>query len=433
VHPSHAIRGRTSGLLNGKRIVVGVSGSIAAIEVPRIIRELIRHGAEVRAVMSGEAGRIISAEALEFATGHPPVVQLTGNVEHVTLLGPGEGRADLYLIAPATANTISKIAHGIDDTPVTSCASVALGGGVPLLIAPAMHSHMGQNPAVRENLEKLRSWGVGIIASTLTEGEEKLATPEEVTAAVLHRVVHGPWSGRSVIVVGGASRESIDSVRSLTNESTGASAVALANQAYYRGAEVHLWAGALQVSVPGWIPVERWRGVHDLLQLARRHRGELARAAAVIVPAALSDYTVERRPGKIPSREHATLTLTLERAPKVLPELRRLAPPPTRLVAFKLESGRTAAELEAAARELASEVGADWLVANDVATMGSPETNALVLPRGGERRWIRGPKAEFAGKLLDDIGQELANIAPALSPQRSRPRPPRRHRRGTGR
>jgi phosphopantothenoylcysteine decarboxylase / phosphopantothenate---cysteine ligase len=187
VHPSRVIRGRTTKLLEGRRILVGVSGSIAAVEVPKIIRELIRHGADVRAVMSPEATRIITAEAIEFATGHPAVVQLTGNVEHVTFLGPGEDQADLYLIAPATANTLSKIAHGIDDTPVTSCASVALGGGVPMLVAPAMHAHMGQNPAVRESLDKLRGWGVGVITGAATEGEEKIASPEEVAAAVLHR------------------------------------------------------------------------------------------------------------------------------------------------------------------------------------------------------------------------------------------------------
>ena len=432
MHPSHVIRGRTTQLLHGKRVVIGVSGSIAAVEVPKIARELIRHGADVRAVMSAESMRIVSPEALEFATGHPPVTQLTGNVEHVTLLGPGEGRADIYLVAPATANTISKIAHGIDDTPVTSCASVALGGKVPILVAPAMHSLMGVNPAVRENLEKLRGWGVGILLGPSFEGEEKIAGPEEIAAAVLHRLAIGPWAGRRVIVIGGAARESIDSVRSVTNESSGASAVALANQAYYRGADVALWAGALQVPVPAWIPVESWRGVPELIALARRRRADLARAAAVFVPAALSDFTLERQPGKIPSRDVETLTLTLRRAPKVLPELRRLAPSPAKLVAFKLDAGRSPSELEAEGRALARESGADWVVANDVATMGSPDTSALVLPTGAERRWVRGPKPEFAGKLLDDVGRDLVNIA-APAGRVTPPRRPRRAHRRTGR
>jgi phosphopantothenoylcysteine decarboxylase / phosphopantothenate---cysteine ligase len=432
MHPSRVIRGRTTHLLEGRRILVGVSGSIAAVEVPRIVRELIRHGADVRAVMSPEATRIVTPEALEFATGHPAVVQLTGNVEHVTFLGPGEGRADLYLIAPATANTISKIAHGIDDTPVTSCASVALGGGVPVLIAPAMHAHMGMNPAVRESLEKLRSWGVGVVTGASVEGEEKIASPEETAAAVLHRVARGPWVGRRVVVIGGASREPLDAVRSLTNESSGATAVALAAQAFYRGAEVALWTGAMQVPVPSFLPTVPWRGVEDLIALGRKRRGELAAASAIFVPAALSDFTVESRAGKIPSRGEGPLALTLHRAPKVLPELRRWAPRPTRIVAFKLLAGEVATRLEEEGRRLRESSGADWVVANDAATMGSPTTDALVLTPRGDRHWIRGPKPEFAGVLLDEVGRELHDLD-RTTPRTATSAERTRHRRSTRR
>ncbi len=412
VHPSRAIRGNTSHLLDGRRVLVGISGSIAAVEVPKIVRELIRHGAEVRAVMTSEGTRMITPEAIEFATGHPPVLKLTGGVEHVALLGPGEGRVDLYLIAPATANTIAKIAHGIDDTPVTSCASVALGGGVPILVAPAMHSLMGQNPAVVESLGKLRSWGVEVLFGPSVEGEAKIASPEEVAAAVLHRLAVGPWKGARVTIIGGASREPVDAVRSVTNRSSGATAVALATAAFYRGAEVELWAGALEVPVPGWIPVHRWSSVGDLLTLARRRRAELRRSVAVLVPAALSDFTLNPRAGKIPSRDTPHLTLRLVRAPKVLPELRRLAPAPTRLVAYKLLAGGGAEALEREGRRLGEEVGADWVVANDLSAVGATEASILVLPKGESRRWIRGPKAEIAGKLLDDLGRELADILP---------------------
>jgi phosphopantothenoylcysteine decarboxylase / phosphopantothenate---cysteine ligase len=424
MHPSRVIRGRTTQLLAGRRIVLGVSGSIAAIEVPRIIRELIRHGAEVSAVMSPEAARLVTPESLEFATGRPPVLQLTGNVEHVSLLGPGEGQADLYLICPATANTIAKVAHGIDDTPVTSCASVALGGGVPMMIAPAMHSHMGVNPAVQEALDKLRGWGVEVITGAQVEGEDKVAGPEEVAAAVLHRLARGPWKGSRVVIVGGAARESIDAVRAVTNESSGRSAVALATQAHYRGAEVELWSGAIQVPIPAWIPTHRWRSVRDLISLAHDRADVLASAAAVFVPAALSDFTLDPAPGKIVSRDLPQLTLTLERAPKVLPELRRGAPPPARLVAFKLDAGTSRRELEAKARALARESGADWVVANDVASMGSGTTEAVLLsPRGG-RETLEGTKFEVAGQLLDRIGPELA---PKAAPARRDPEA--RHRR----
>jgi phosphopantothenoylcysteine decarboxylase / phosphopantothenate---cysteine ligase len=412
MHPSRAIRGRHSELLAGRRIVLGISGSIAAIEVPRIARELIRHGADVVAVMSPEATRLVTPEAVQFATGHPPVLQLSGEVEHVALLGPGSERADLLLIAPATANTISKIAHGIDDTPVTSCASVALGGGVPILVAPAMHAHMALNPAIRENLEKLRSWGVGLIAPQSAEGEEKIASPEEVAAAVLHRLARGPLAGRRVIVIGGASREPIDAVRSVTNESSGATAVALATQAHFRGAQVSLWAGAVQVPLPPYVPIERWRTVSDLSAFARTHAADLAHAALVLVPAALSDYTLRPAAGKIASRETPELVLTMSRAPKILPELRRHAPAPTVLVGFRLEAGRSPDELAASAERLRAEADLDVVVANDREVMGAARTSALILGRDGRRHWLEGPKAEFAGKLLDDLGRDLARFVP---------------------
>jgi phosphopantothenoylcysteine decarboxylase / phosphopantothenate---cysteine ligase len=415
MHPSRAIHGRRSLLLAGRKIVLGISGSIAAVETIRIVRELIRHGADVRAVLSPEATRIVSEEALAFATGHPPVVRLTGDVEHVTLLGPGEDRADLLLIAPATANTISKIAHGIDDTAVTSCASVALGGGVPILIAPAMHAHMGQNPAVRENVERLVSWGVGIVRPAVEENEEKLASPEEVAAAVLHRLARGPWRGRKVVVIGGASRESIDDVRSVTNESSGETAVQLAAQAHYRGADVELWAGALQFAVPGFLPVRTWRSVEDLRALLTTGAASLESADAVFVPAALSDFTLDRRSGKIPSRASETLRLDLRPAPKILPELRRRIVPPHRLVGFKLESGLDARSLEASARRLLDHDRLDWVVANDAKVLADRETRLALVGPTGPTRWLSGPKGDVAGRLLDEIGGALG-----VPPRRAR-------------
>ena len=425
MHPSRVIRGRRSQLLAGRRIIIGISGSIAAVEAVRVIRELIRHGADVRAVMSPEATRLVTPESIAFATGHAPVVQLTGDVEHVALLGPGEDRADLLLLAPATANTISKIAHGIDDTPVTSCASVAIGGGVPVLLAPAMHAHMGQNPAIRENVERLRGWGVGIIGPVATEGEEKLATPEEIAAAVLHRLGRPPWRGRRVVVIGGAARESIDAVRSVTNDSTGETAVSLATQAHFRGAEVELWASPLEVPIPTFLHVERWRNGADLRALARRRASTLAHADAVLVPAALADFTLAARDGKISSRDVASLTLTLTRAPKVLPDLRRRAPRPTRLVGFKLVAGGDAATLDREAETLLKEADLDWVVANERRSMGSPSTDVLVVTRRGDRRRLSGAKSDVAGRLLDDLGREFAELAPTnatASVPRRRPR-----------
>lgn len=407
MHPSEAIRGRRSQLLAGRRIVVGVSGSIAAIEVPRIIRELIRHGADVRVVMSAEAARLVTPESLQFASGHAPILELSGDVEHVAWLGPGDHPADLLLIAPATANTISKIAHGIDDTPVTSFASVALGGHIPILLAPAMHAAMGENPAVRANLDQLRAWGVGIVEPRREEGEEKVPTPEEIAAAVLHRLARGPWAGRRVIVIGGASHEPIDDVRSITNESSGETAVALATQAHYRGADVSLWLGAASVPVPTFVPETRWSSVEDLHRRLGQESKSLRAADAVWIPAALADYTVRARPEKIDSRATPRLTLTLGPTPKILPEIRRRVPSPGIVVGFKLVSRQSPDELHASAQKLMEEVGLDAVVGNDRAVMGAAQAEVLLLRKDGRAHWIRGPKSEVAGRLLDELGRDL--------------------------
>ena len=415
-------------MLAGRRIILGVSGSIAAIEVPRVIRELIRHGADVRVVMSAEATRLVTPESLRFASGHPPILELTGDVEHVTWMGPGDKRADLLLIAPATANTISKIAHGIDDTPVTTFASVALGGHVPILLAPAMHGSMGQNPAVKANLEQLRAWGVEIIAPRREENEEKVPSPEEIAAAVLHRLARGPWAGRRVIVVGGASHEPIDDVRSITNESSGETAVALATQAHYRGALVSLWLGAASAPVPSFLSVIRWTSVEDLHRLVVRETASLVGADAVWIPAALADYTVKPRAEKIDSRRTPRLTLTLGPTPKILPEIRRRVSAPGIVVGFKLVSRQTPEKLRGLAQTLLEEVGLDAVVGNDRAVMGAAQAEVLLLRKDGRSHWIRGPKSEVAGRLLDELGRDLAyrSETGATRAGRARRRRPRR-------
>lgn len=393
--------------------MIGVSGSIAAVEIPRIARELIRHGAEVWAVLTPEATRLLTPEAVEFATGHPPITQLTGAVEHVEHLGPGEHRADLLLLAPATANTLGKVAHGIDDTAVTTFASMALGEGVPVLVAPAMHAGMGKNPAVRESLERLQKFGVQLLSPRAEEGEEKLATPEEIAAQVLHRLGSGPWSGRKLLVIGGGSRESIDDIRSIANESTGATAITLASEAFFRGANVDLWLGAAQVPIPSFLEVVRWRGVADLLDLIRGPRGASSEYDAVLVPAAIADFTLVKHAGKIPSRGASRLRLELKRAPKILPELRTRYPPPGLLVGFKLESGVPTASLLHRAADLVREAGLDAIVANDWRRKETDPTWWLVAKRRGGNHRITGDTRQRAAQLLDRLGGKLRPLAKA--------------------
>lgn len=164
-------------------MVVGVSGSVAAVRTPELVRELVRQGYDVECVMSEAAHNIIHPYVLEWASQRKVIVRLTGLVEHVRLLGVG-GEAAALIISPATSNTISKIACGIDDTPVTTMAATALGCGRKVIIVPAMHQSLYDNPFVSENIAKLKKAGVIFVGPRIEAGKAKIADEKDIVEAV---------------------------------------------------------------------------------------------------------------------------------------------------------------------------------------------------------------------------------------------------------
>ncbi|MFH1788478.1 MAG: flavoprotein [Candidatus Altiarchaeota archaeon] len=166
------------------KIVVAVCGSVAAVRVPELVRELKRHELDVECVMSDAAAEIIHPNVLEWASGSKVITRLTGACEHVALCGV-EGEAKALVICPATSNTISKIACGIDDTPVTTFAATALGSGIPVIIVPAMHISMYYNPFVVENIKNLKKQGVVFIEPEITENKAKLPGEDVIVEEVL--------------------------------------------------------------------------------------------------------------------------------------------------------------------------------------------------------------------------------------------------------
>jgi phosphopantothenoylcysteine decarboxylase / phosphopantothenate---cysteine ligase len=165
------------------KVVVAVTGSVAAIRVPEIVRSLIRQGFDVECVMSESAKQMIGEAVLEWASGKKVITELTGAVEHVRLLGV-EGEAGALLICPSTSNTISKIACGIDDTTVTTMAATALGAGRKIIIVPAMHQSLYDNPFVAENIEKLKNAGVIFVGPRMEENKAKIAHDKDIIEAV---------------------------------------------------------------------------------------------------------------------------------------------------------------------------------------------------------------------------------------------------------
>ncbi|HQQ25843.1 MAG TPA: bifunctional phosphopantothenoylcysteine decarboxylase/phosphopantothenate--cysteine ligase CoaBC, partial [Methanomassiliicoccales archaeon] len=368
MHPSDAIIGSQSSLLKGKKIVLGITGSIAAVECFELARDLMRHGATVIPVLTPEAQKLVTPYAMSFATGQEAITELDGRVQHVSLMGDVKERADLLLIAPSTANTISKIACGIDDTTVTTMATVALGSGVPVLIAPAMHGAMFNNPMVAENIVKLKKAGVEFIGPRMEGKKAKIAVKEEIVHAVIRKLSAGKMKGKRLLIIGGSSAESMDDMRIVTNRGTGETAVELAKAAYHEGADVELWMGRCTAPLPSFVPIKRFESLADLEKMIDDIDHDM-----VIVPAALSDFSFDRKRGKLPSEAKAT-KLQLKSVPKMLPLIVRKC---DKVVGFKAESGVIKEELvkegiESLNRNLLSAV-----VANDLKDVKAGSTKVI--------------------------------------------------------
>jgi phosphopantothenoylcysteine decarboxylase / phosphopantothenate---cysteine ligase len=416
-HPVENIRGSLSHHLEGRRIVLAVCGSIAAVKAVELARELIRHAADVVPVMSSSATRILHPDALQFATGHAPIVKLTGAVEHIAFLGDVPGKADLLLVAPATANTVSKMAMGIDDGPVTTCATVAFGTRTPIVVAPAMHEAMLGHPVVSHHADTLRRLGVTWVEPLREEKKAKLADVEEIVEAVLHRLANsppsrpgagpgpGPLAGKRALVVSGSTAEAIDPVRVITNRSSGRSGILIATELRRLGAEVVLWQGHASVEVPGHLAhhVVRFSSHEDLMRLAKA--ADLSGFHQVWMPAAIGDYAAVPAKAKIASGK-SSLTLKLRPLPKVVEAIRASAPQAV-LVAFKAESDPKA--LAKQAKDRLKRYGAQFVVANTSDAFGAEDTEILLVHAKGSETF-KGPKSEVLPTVVDLVA--MSGITP---------------------
>lgn len=394
MHPAEEIRGVKSALLKDKRIVLAVTGSIAAVETIRLARELIRHGATVIPVMTPATTRIIHPDALWFATGKQPIVELTGETEHVSFCGRVEDPVDLLLIAPSTANTISKIALGIDDTAVTTFATTAIGSKRPIIIVPAMHLSMYDHEIVQENVTRLKQQGIEFIDPFFKDNKAKLASNEEIVARVIKRIGPNQLHEKKVLIIGGSTEEAIDDVRCLTNISSGKTAVFLAQHAYFNGATVSLWYGQSNAVVPDFIQTTRFTSIADVKQLITETN--LDSFDLIIVCAALSDYIPEKQQGKIESTIKE-ISIHAYAAEKILPLLRKHASS-SKIIGFKLDE--TKKEAITKAQQLLSEISLDAVVANTITSIGSTEHTVWIVDQSDKTTDFTGSKDEVAKNIL---------------------------------
>jgi phosphopantothenoylcysteine decarboxylase/phosphopantothenate--cysteine ligase len=299
--------------------------------------------------------------------------------------------ADLFLIYPATANTISKIANGIDDTPVTTMATVAMGSGVPMVIAPAMHDSMFRNPAMKRNIDLLKNDKVMFLGPNIEDLRAKVVSKEEVLAWVFKLMSKNDLKGKKVLVIGGRSEEPIDSMRIITNRSTGLMAVHIADRAFERGADVELWMGGCSVPLPDYIPTKRFETVDDLMKMVKKIKHDI-----VIVPAALSDFTSEKaKKGKIPS--DGSVKVNLIPVPKVLPAIRAKC---KKVIGFKAESGLERNILIERAKARLEMYDLSAIVANDIDVVGKKTTSVIIVTKDSAKD-VSGTKANVADSILD--------------------------------
>ena len=406
IHPSKHIVGTEGKELKGKRIALCVTGSVAAVQSPEIARALMRHGADVFAVMSLMAGKIIHPYLMEWATGNEVITELTGKIEHVALVGEHSLRVDLLLVAPATANTISKIACGIDDTTVTSVATTAFGSNCPIIIVPAMHESMYNHPILTKNIKDLKALGVEFVGPRIEEGKAKIAKTKEIVDVVIRKLTaSNDFSGLKVLITAGATAEHIDPVRIVTNKSSGKMGVALAEEALSRGAEVTLVYGSGTEAPP---PGARVLSVETTEQMYEAVASELRSKMynVVMAVAAAADWTPEKPFAyKVSSHKLHSLDLKLKPTMKIIDSVKKISPR-TFLVAFRAEYRLPKNELIESAYKRLLDAKADVIVVNDVGKrgvgFGTDMNEVFIIDK--KKKTMHVPlakKREVARKILD--------------------------------
>jgi len=372
-HPSKTIQGSESEVLAGKKIALCISGSVAAIEAPIIARQLMRLGAEVFAVMTTAATKIIDPNLMHWATGNEVVTELTGKIEHVSLAGNEVDHVDVILVCPATANTISKIACGIDDTPVTTVVTTGFGR-IPLAIVPAMHETMYSHPIVTKNIAILKKYGVYFIGPRMEEKKAKIAHIDEIVQKTTEFILESSalqhdMEGLKVLITSGPTREHIDPVRFITNPSTGKMGVALAVEAMQRGADVTLIYGkGTTADIPMNMKTLEIISTEELNEnidkLLRNDKYDI-----FICAAAISDYTpIDIVEHKIASKQPG-LDLKLKPTEKCI-EIARAADPDVFLIPFKAEHNVSPEKLIDCAHKRLLDTNSNLICANDV---GKPQ------------------------------------------------------------
>ncbi len=402
MHSSLKITGSKGKKPKGKLIVLAVCGSVAAVKSFELCRELMRKGASVQVVMSEAATKLISEDLMHYASGRKVITKLTGRVEHVEFFGV-KGKADLLLICPATANTISKIAMGIDDTTITTLATTAIGSGKPVIIVPAMHYSMWEHPIVEENLKKLKEEGrVKLINPLVAEGKAKIAETDEIVLEVERALSKQKLERKRVLVTAGPTWEEIDPIRILTSKSSGKTGKEIAREAYRQGASVTV---IQQGAIEGCIKNIEVKGSREMMGEVLQ---ELKNGCDILIcPAAISDFTVKKSKNKLKSGKKVKLELTPN---KKLIELVRKQFPRLFIAGFKAETNLPVKQLIRKGKIFLKKKKLQLVVANDVGKkgIGEEENEVIIIPAKGKEKMVKGTKTLIAEEIVSAISNQFS-------------------------
>ncbi len=360
-HPSFDIVSSDGSELAGKKIILCITGSVAAYKAIELARLLMRHGGDVTCVASKAATDLIKPSYFKWATGNEVITKLTGDLEHIKVADYKQ--SDLIVVYPCTANTLGKLANGIDDTPISTVLSVGFGSKIPIVISLAMHQAMYENPAVVKNTGFLKN-KVQFIAPQFVEGKAKAAEPEEVLDFVLKK--YGASSilqGKKVLITAGPTIEYIDPVRIITNQSTGRTGVLLAREFVSSGAKVTFVYGLGTESAPKGVKVVRVKTSKEMLEAVRCEMRQ--RFDIVVLAAAVSDYTVENPSDTKIKSDSDKMIVRLKKVPKIINEIKKIQKD-IFLVGFKAETDVSQEKLIALSRKKLQESHADLIIANDI-------------------------------------------------------------------
>lgn len=403
-HPSLDIVSSHGVELSGKKIVLCVAGSVAAYKAIELARLLMRHGADVKCVTSNAVTKLIQPEYFKWATGNEVITKLTGELEHIRLANYNQ--SDLVIVYPATANTLGKLANGIDDTPVSTVLTVGFGSKIPILMCLAMHASMYENLAIKKNIKFLKN-KIEFLSPQMIEGKAKSPEPEDVLENVLKKFgFSSTLKNKKVLMTAGPTIEHIDPVRVVTNQSSGKTGVSLASELISAGAKVTLVYG------PGEEKPPKGAKIINVLSSKEMHaavKSELKKKFdIVIMAAAVADYVPTIQSKKKIKSSKSSIDIRLKKVPKIIDQIKKYQKD-LFLVGFKAETNLTKTQLIKSAEKKLKESSADMIIANDIGTSRykkNPQNNQIIIVDSEKNivsKWMNKEKiSKFIKKEIEN-------------------------------